>query len=423
MNGLHLIADLYQCNGDQSLLLDRPVLEELCVNECRRVGLTPLGSYFYQFEYDNGQPAGVTGTVVLAESHLAIHTWPESGDVTLDVYVCNFSRDNGDLAESLLTSLIQALKPESLARHQVVRGGRDAQGKILPSSNAAALPKNTLYEPLNTESGIYLQGATLLESGRSAWQDYDVWQTNQFGKVFRLDGFLMTSESDEFLYHENLVHVPALSHGAVRRALIIGGGDGGSAEEMFKLPQIEEVTLVELDETVISLARKYFDRVHHGALDDKRLNLQIANGLDYVAKAEEASFDLIVLDLTDPLGEAKPLYEAEFFRACKKLLRARGALSLHIGSPNFQPERVQAIMAALRSVFRHVEPYFVYIPLYGSLWGMACASDELVPRETPTAEIETRIGQLTGLPLQHYNGDIHHAQFALSNQLRALLAP
>ncbi|MCB1927103.1 MAG: S-adenosylmethionine decarboxylase [Rhodocyclaceae bacterium] len=122
MNGLHLIADMYRCQCSEQLLIDRETLEALCVGECATVGLTPLGSYFYQFTHDDGQKAGVTGTVVLAESHLAIHTWPETGSVTLDIYVCNFSRDNGDLARQLFAKLHQTLAPIETVDHQVVRG-------------------------------------------------------------------------------------------------------------------------------------------------------------------------------------------------------------------------------------------------------------------------------------------------------------
>lgn len=122
MNGLHLIADLYDCRCDVALLTDRERLETLCVQECREAGLTPLGAYFYQFRHDNGENAGVTGTVVLAESHLAIHTWPETGNVTLDVYVCNFSKDNSELARRVFRRVIETLNPMEVVGHSVVRG-------------------------------------------------------------------------------------------------------------------------------------------------------------------------------------------------------------------------------------------------------------------------------------------------------------
>ena len=122
MNGLHLIADLYRCRCSAGLLVDRDTLESLCVSESTGAGLTPLGSYFYQFTDDAGQQAGVTGTVVLAESHIAIHTWPETGDVTLDVYVCNFSRDNSDRARAVYDKIIATLSPTDIVAHRVTRG-------------------------------------------------------------------------------------------------------------------------------------------------------------------------------------------------------------------------------------------------------------------------------------------------------------
>ena len=122
MNGLHLIGDIYRCRGAHDTLTRRSALEELCVGECRDAGLTPLGAYFYQFENADGEPAGVTGTVVLAESHLAIHTWPETGDATLDVYVCNFSRDNSARARQVFHRVIEVLAPAEIVAHEVVRG-------------------------------------------------------------------------------------------------------------------------------------------------------------------------------------------------------------------------------------------------------------------------------------------------------------
>lgn len=122
MNGLHLIADLYRCKCPANIMLDRATLETFCVEACRDAGLTPLGAYFYQFTHDDGQQAGVTGTVVLAESHLAIHTWPEDGHVTLDVYVCNFSRDNSERARTIFDHVITKLAPEDIDQHEVIRG-------------------------------------------------------------------------------------------------------------------------------------------------------------------------------------------------------------------------------------------------------------------------------------------------------------
>lgn len=285
-------------------------------------------------------------------------------------------------------------------------------------------PADALVEQLDEHYGYFCRHGQLLESGRSAFQRYEVWDTPTFGKLFRLDGSFMSSERDEFYYHENLVHVPGLTHAAPRRALVIGGGDGGSAKELLKYPSIERVVVVELDAAVIALARRHLGAVHRGALDDARTEIHVANGLDYVRR--EASpggerFDLIVLDLTDPVGPAASLYELPFLGDCRTLLDGQGALTLHLGSPVFQPPQVRMLIDRLRAVFANVRPYFLYIPLYGSLWGLACASERIDPLGMSVAELDKRLLERGIGPLRYYNGAIHQAQFALPNYLRTLL--
>ncbi|KAB2928096.1 MAG: S-adenosylmethionine decarboxylase proenzyme [Dechloromonas sp.] len=124
MDGLHLIGDLHDCRCPPGLLLDAAELEAFCVEACRRHGLSVVGRLFHTFRDAGGAAAGVTGAVVLAESHLAIHTWPEIGSVTLDVYVCNFSGDNSARAEALFAEVVGAFTPSRLARQAVSRGGR-----------------------------------------------------------------------------------------------------------------------------------------------------------------------------------------------------------------------------------------------------------------------------------------------------------
>ncbi len=282
-----------------------------------------------------------------------------------------------------------------------------------------------LAEQLSEEAGFFYSAGRLLEKGRSEWQEYEVWETPVFGRLFRLDGCFMTSERDEFFYHENLIHVPGIAHAGLRTALIVGGGDGGSAEELLKYQSIERIVIAELDEKVVDISRRYLEAVHHGSLDDHRVEIRIGDGMKYVSTDGPAAgdrYDLIVLDLTDPVGPAEALYSEAFFRACRALLAEGGALSLHIGPPVFQPARVRELVQRLRRVFRLVSPYFLYIPLYGSLWGLATASDALDPCALSADEVERRLAERRIARLQHYNGAVHCAQFALPNHLRALLA-
>jgi spermidine synthase len=280
-----------------------------------------------------------------------------------------------------------------------------------------------LSEGLNEYAGFYLDGGEMLVAGETAYQRYEVWDTPLWGRLLRLDDFFMTAEREEFFYHESLIHVPTTAHPNPRRALIIGGGDGGSTEELLKHACIDEVVLVELDGGVIDLAREYLGTIHRGAFDDPRVELRVEDGMAYVRRQSPGAandFDLIVLDLTDPIGPATALYAPDFLTDCKARLGNDGALVLHIGAPVFERERVRGMLANVRQVFNKVSPYFVYIPLYGSLWGMIVASDSLDPRLPDAALLEARLAERGVSALQYYNGEVHHAMFALPNYLRQL---
>jgi spermidine synthase len=288
----------------------------------------------------------------------------------------------------------------------------EVSGEIIPGA---------MTEHMTDDWGFFIRSARTLEKFRSAFQDIEVHDTAPFGKLFRLDGHFMTSENDEFFYHENLVHMAALTHPAPARALVVGGGDGGSVEELLKHPTITHVTLAEIDGAVIDIARRHFAGVHRGRLDDPRVALRVEDGFAYVRGATE-QFDLIVLDLTDPGGPSTPLYTEAFYRACAARLAQGGALTLHIASPVAHPERIVRGVAALRGAFAVVAPYLTSIPLYGGLWMMACCSGSLDPRTPTAAEIDARIAARRIGDLQYYNGDMHRAALALPNFVRALVA-
>ena len=288
------------------------------------------------------------------------------------------------------------------------------------------LPAGVLAEDLCADAGYFLRGAQLLEAGRSPWQRYEVWDTPRFGRLFRLDGCFMTSERDEFHYHENLIHVPGIAHPGPRSVLIIGGGDGGSAEELLKYPSMERIVLAELDERVVDLSRRYLQAVHHGALDDPRVAIRIGDGMKYVREDGPAAgerYDMIVLDLTDPDTPAFHLYSEEFFRMCQRILKPGGMLTLHLGSPVYQPETVRKNATNLRKVFRHVAPLSLFIPLYGSLWCLAVASDSIDPRSIPVDTIAQRMSDRRIGGLSYYYPAMHPAVFTLPLFVQELTQP
>jgi len=276
-----------------------------------------------------------------------------------------------------------------------------------------------ILERLNEASGVYFEG-TLLERRQTPFQLLEVYETPELGRIFRLDGFNMTSERDEFFYHENLVHPAAVAHPGPQRALVIGGGDGGSSEELLKHSTLEVVHMAELDPVVIEVAKAQFGSVHRGAFDDPRLKVTVGDGLEYL-RTTNVRYDLVSMDLTDPVGPSVELYSPATFALARRAMAPGGALTLHVGSPFSHPQRVRSTLANLRRVFRVVAPYFVHIPLYGSIWGFACASDSLDPRALAPADVERVIASRGIRDLQYYNGDVHRAMFALPNYVRSLV--
>ncbi|MFS8085350.1 MAG: polyamine aminopropyltransferase, partial [Acidobacteriota bacterium] len=299
------------------------------------------------------------------------------------------------------------------ARGRLKQAGR----QIMPDLRNS---EEFLIEWLNADSGVVFRRGKLVESVATPYQKLEVFEMPQLGRMFRLDGCNMTSERDEFFYHESLVHPAAVAHESPRSALVVGGGDGGSIEELFKHPTIERVVMAELDAEVVRVARRYFQSVHRGALDDPRLEIRIGDGFAFLEQSHE-QFDLILMDLTDPVGPARALYTTDCFRAANRALRPAGSLSLHLGSPFFQPARFATALRRLREVFAVVRPYFVHIPLYGAHWGMACASQHTDPVLLSAADVDIRLDHRGIAGLQYFNGDVHCAGFALPNFVRALI--
>jgi spermidine synthase len=274
-------------------------------------------------------------------------------------------------------------------------------------------------EALNAASGVHFTG-TLIHRRQTPYQLLEVYDTPELGRMFRLDGCNMTSERDEFFYHENLVHPALIAHPDPRAALIIGGGDGGSAEEILKHSTIEHCDMVELDGAVVEVAKAYFANVHRGAFDDPRLHLTIGDGLAWL-KAPPRRYDLIALDLTDPVGPSSQLYTPEFFADCRAALTPQGAMVMHIGSPISHPARVKESMNYLLRIFATVQPCFVHIPLYGSTWGFAVAADSLDVAGLAPEQVEARLVERGVGDRQYYNGAMHRALFSLPEYLKALL--
>ncbi|MBW0450085.1 polyamine aminopropyltransferase [bacterium M00.F.Ca.ET.228.01.1.1] len=267
--------------------------------------------------------------------------------------------------------------------------------------------------------------ASLVARVDSPYQRIEVWDTPQLGRLFTLDGRPMTSTGDEFIYHECMVHPAALAHPAPKAALVLGGGDGGAARQLLAHAGMERIVVAELDEQVVRLTREHMPEVHGGALDDARVELVIGDAAHYVAAAADArsvQFDLIVFDLTPPDSPAAGLYTSAFYRQLKRVMSPGAALSVHLGSPYFHAARIARLLDDLRGEFAVVRTMHTYVPLYGSLWMMATASDRLDPAALAADSVTERLAARQIDALKHYSPATHAGLFAVPASVRDKLS-
>lgn len=288
-------------------------------------------------------------------------------------------------------------------------------------------------EWLTAGYGYCLAGVQWLEDRQTRFQHLQVGQHPGFGRFLRLDGALQCSEADEFFYHEPLVHTALLAAQQPARVLIVGGGDGGAAEEALKWGTVQQLSHVEIDPEVVDASRRHLQSVHRGVLDgtDRRYTLTVADAATWLDRGGiEGACDALILDLTDPGGPSSPLYSVPFYRRCRQALAAGGAMTLHIASPWAHGDTCAQTVARLRQVFPAVLPYQVQVPLSGGAWLMAlCMRDEPPPwlkqpparRQAVDVSVAQRLSQLRGPALKALSPAIVAAQFELPPYLSTLL--
>ena len=279
-----------------------------------------------------------------------------------------------------------------------------------------------LFHP--TPDAVYgFPHARLVARVDSPYQRIEVWDTPQLGRLFTLDGRPMTSSGDEFIYHECMAHPNALAHPSPLAALVLGGGDGGAARQLLKHPGIERIVVAELDAEVVRLTREHLPDVHDGAFDDPRVELVIGDAAQYVGAAAPAQFDLVIFDLTPPDSPAAGLYTPAFYSQLKRAMRPPAALSLHLGSPYFHARRITGLLDDLRAAFAVVRMMNTFVPLYGSLWMMASASDTLDPAALSLDTLADRLAARRIDSLKHYDPAMHAGLFSASRAVRDKLGP
>ena len=256
---------------------------------------------------------------------------------------------------------------------------------------------------------------------QSPYQTVEVFETCDRGKMLTIDRMVMCTEADETSYHEMLVHVPMQTESNIKDVLVIGAGDGGTIRELVRYENIETITMVEIDEVVVRASKEFLPTISL-ALEHPKLNLLIDDGIKFVKEAQDSSYDLIIIDSSDPVGPSEGLFTKSFYQDVYRCLRPNGLISVQSESPSFNPKAFGELNHCLKEVFGKdkVHCYLVFIPMYPSgIWSLTYASKSGLD---PLNFNRDRVLEFTQKHnLSYYNADVHQSAFALPNYIKKMI--
>jgi spermidine synthase len=234
-----------------------------------------------------------------------------------------------------------------------------------------------------------------------------------FGKMLMLDGATQVTTADEFVYHEMMTHVPIFAHGNAKEVLIVGGGDCGIAEEVLKHKSVKRLTQVEIDASVVEFSKEHFPEFTGPVLADKRFDLIIDDGMNYVAETDRR-FDVVIVDSTDPQGPGKVLFSDKFYAACKRCMAKGAVMVTQNGVPIFQADELTEGIAKFRKLFADGTCYVAAIPTYvGGHMAMGFATDNAKLRRASVKTIADRYKKAGSFSTRYWTPEVHVAAFAL----------
>ena len=280
------------------------------------------------------------------------------------------------------------------------------------------------HDYVNPDITISHRIKEVIYSGQTKFQSIAIIDNDSFGKCLVLDGKIQSSEVDEFIYHETLVHPAMVTHPNPEKVFIAGGGEGATLREVLAHNTVKKAVMVDIDEEVVNICRHFLPSWHQNSFDDPRAELHFADARAYLEK-NDAKFDVIIIDLPDPLekGPARLLYTREFYELAKQRLQPDGIISVQAESANWtQIANFVDIVNTLANVFPIVRPYQAHVPSFNSLWGFATASQKLDPQKLTPEEIDLKISTRISRQLKSYDGLTHQAMFTIPKHLRLKLS-
>ena len=265
--------------------------------------------------------------------------------------------------------------------------------------------------------GIAIKQKEVLFSEQSPFQKVEIFESDStLGRVLTLDDLMMTTEGDEFHYHEMIAHIPMMHHKAPKTVLVIGGGDGGTVREVLKHDTVEKVVLCEIDGMVIEACKKYLPTIAC-ELDNPKCEILVEDAIEYI-KDKKDMFDIVLIDSTDPMGPGEGLFTEEFYTNVKNSMKKGGIMCAQSESPFVNKEEIKKMYNLLEKVFPICSTFTSNIPTYpGGYWAWAFCSEEV----EPLYYCDERRGEEITKTCKIYNKDYHNARFALPNYLKELL--
>lgn len=269
------------------------------------------------------------------------------------------------------------------------------------------------YTEKQTENfGIAMKINKTLHTEQTEFQYLEMAETAEWGNMLFLDGMVMTSEKDEFVYHEMVAHVPLFTHPNPENVLVVGGGDGGVIREILKHPSVKKATLVDIDGKVIEYSKKFLPSIASG-LEDSRVEVIVGDGFMHIAESEN-EFDVIMVDSTEPVGPAVNLFSKGFYAGISKALKEDGIFVAQSDNPWFKADLIKQVQSDVKEIFPITNLYLANIPTYPSgLWAFTIGSKKYNPLEVPAErfhEIDTK----------YYTPELHNAAFVLPKFVKDL---
>ncbi|MBU3661309.1 MAG: polyamine aminopropyltransferase [Flavobacteriales bacterium] len=420
--GNHILVEFMNC--DPHIMNDVAAIERDMVGAAQKAGATVINSTFHHFS-----PYGVSGVVVIQESHLAIHTWPEYGYAAVDLFTCGemdawISFDF--LKECFGAKSYSALEMKRGSVNLLTRNNFDIstmRQKAAEWRNPEFYTRNVWFTDKDDDQALSLRfTGEVFYDVQSPFQRVRILESYKYGKMLALDDMVMTTEKDEFHYHEMISHPAMFTLENAKNILVIGGGDGGTVREILRHEGVEKVTMVEIDGAVIDSCKEFLPSIA-AAFDNPKLELIVDDGIAFLKNAKANSYDLIIVDGSDPVGPAEGLFSVEFYTNCYNALKETGILVAQGESPKFNEKAFTELNYTLQGIFgKDKAPVSLFfVPTYPTgMWSFQYGiKGDLNPKKITNSEKIQSFVESKGL--RYYNDEVHVGSFATPNFVKNLI--